>query len=403
MQEGSPLKHLVLPLVALLLLGCSPTATQSVPPPQPLAASPSKGSIPPQAGTADPRPDLLTAPLSTLTAEQLQQGLLRLVEEPGTTVPAQLARLFDRPTMGPGARDAVPWIEADLNGDSSPEYALTLLAQPKSPALFVIHQQNGLHQVDLDPLTAQSPELMQAYLHSAADLTGEGRPQLIWYRPELIATGPQPYHVFVTRWEPGRFTHLPGPMLISWMELSRSGRDLHLTGVSRAGRLLWRRTDTYRFQDGAFRLVDRAFAGERPFGYDRFWDGLVSEGLGQLDEAEAAYQAVLAEGRPAHPGSYLRYNAPPLEPTASELAAFSDALRAFAQFRLDGLYRRTGRQPRQVDSPFPGLLQAGSCQGATAWAEQNPAFLAALNQAITHAPWTPAVLCTYPALEELVE
>lgn len=404
MQEGSPLKRLAPPLIALLLLGCS--TTQRVPPPTPLAGSPTTGQseVNPGTGVAqtdptnghaqpDLRPDLL-ADSGNLSLIELQQGLLRLVEAPGTTIPAQLQRL-----VGRWLPQNSPWIEADLDGDGALEYALALSAKDQPAALFVIDHREGRYQVDLDPLAAQSTELMGAHLHSAADLTGEGRPQLIWYRPELIASGPQPYAVFVTQWEPGRFTHLPGPMVISNLALNVEGKELRLTGVSRAGRLLWPRTDTYRFTDGAFRLVDRQFEGERTYGYDRFWDAVVSEGLGQLDEAEAAYLAVLEEGRPAHPGSYSRYNSPPLEPSAADLAAFDAALRTFAQFRLKAM----GRPSAGVDSPYAGLLQAEGCQAAAAWAEQHPAFLEALNRSITHAPWTAADLCAYPALDEVIE
>lgn len=393
------MKRLALPLLVLALAGCSPAAT-SVPPPAPIAASPSKGAVTVQ---PDPRPDLLRADPASLTPPELQQGLLRLVEERGSTVPTQLAHLFARPDLQLGTRDAVPWLEADLDGDGSMEYALTLPMQGTGAALFVIDHVAGGYRVEVDPLSEQSPELMRAYLHSAIDLTGAGgRPQWIWYRPEMIATGSQPYQVFVTEWAPGHFTHLPGPMAISNMTLSVQGKELRLTGVSRAGRLLWPRTDTYRYVAGAFRLVDRAFEGERTYGYDRFWDGAVSEEVGQLDRAEAAYQAVLEEGRPTHPGSYLRYNSPPLEPTPAELAAFDEALRSFARFRLTQIYRRTGRPvpPVPAGSSYGALLQAEECQAAAAWADQNPAFLAALNQAITHAPWTPAVLCSHPSLTE---
>lgn len=382
------MKQSLMPLIALLLLGC--TTSQRVPPPAPLAATPNKEQAQP-----DQRPDLLTDP-GNLSLTELQQGLLHLVEAPGTSVPAQLQHLVGRwlPQHAPA-----PWIEADLDGDGAPEYALALPAREQRAALFVIDHREGRYQVDVDPLTEQSTELMGAYLHSAADLTGEGRPQLIWYRPEMIATGPQPFAVFVTRWEPGRFTHLPGSMLISNLALSLSGKELRLTGVSRAGRLLWPRTDTYRFIDGAFRLVDREFEGERIYGYDRFWEGVVREGLGHLDQAEAAYLEVLEEGRPAHPGSYPRYNSWPLEPSAAELTDFGEALQTFARYRLQAM----GRPTAPVDSPYAGLMQAESCQEATAWAEQNPAFLEALNRAIVHDPWTPATLCAYPALDELIE
>lgn len=395
MREGTPLKHLLLPLIAVLLLGCSPAANKRLPPPTPLQASPSKSL-----GEADSRPDLFSIQADSLTPAEIQRGLARLAEAPGTTVQAELQRLFAQPGRQLGTSVARPWIEADLDGDGATEYALALPALTQRAALFVIAQRDGRYQVDLDLLAGQSTELMGAYLHSAADLTGDGRPDLIWYRPELIATGPQPYAVFVTQWTPGQFTHLPGQMMISNMALTQSGSDLLLNGVSRAGRLLWLRTDTYRFIDGAFRLVDRRFEGERTSGYDRFWDGVVSEGLGHLKEAEAAYRAVLEEGRPAHPGSYPRYNSPPLEPAAAELDAFSEALRAFARFRLSGIQ---AQRPTLADSPYAGLLQAESCQAAAAWAEQNPDFLLALNGAITHTPWGPVDLCTHPAIDDLAE
>lgn len=250
-----------------------------------------------------------------------------------------------------------------------------------------------------------------------ADLVGLGRPQIVWSRPHMIATGPQPTSVFVTTWAPGSFVHLPGQMAASNMTLALDGTDLLLTGISRSNSFIRHspmRTDRYRFVEGAFRLMDRHFLHPTEFRYDRFWDGTVAEAVGRLADAQREYRAALEPQREAHRGSYPVYNGPAHQLSAEALAQFDPALRAFARFRLGGLLLESGRpeEARAVLTgeglPYPGLLEAmwgakshqEGCEAGARWAQTNPDFLVAINAGVGHSRWTPELLCSYPPVEE---
>ncbi|MGE5675806.1 MAG: hypothetical protein ACM3XM_18320, partial [Mycobacterium leprae] len=166
--------------------------------------------------------------------------------------------------------------------------------------------------------------------------------------------------------------------------------------------------------DGAFRLVDRRFLNHTEFGYDRFWDALVAEGVGRIADAEADFRAAAEPTRQAHAGSYPVYHQMPYELTPAEMAQFAEALRPFARFRLGGLLLQAGRPAEALavlqpdDGPYTGLTEAmrtapnraAGCQAATNWATANPQFLASLNVGVGHSHWTPELLCGYMPLEE---
>ncbi|HYF80706.1 MAG TPA: hypothetical protein VD973_26650 [Symbiobacteriaceae bacterium] len=334
----------------------SGASSPAAPAPSP-AANPVPPVQPPMA-PADPRPDLLM--YSDLSRAQLRDGLARLLEAPGKAR-ENLDRLRSRvvPVNGMGRSDEIFWTEADLNGDGADEIIFTQdITDKESPfsflrgqgaALCVIYQKDGRWAADVtDPFEERlERDQMRPHLHAVADLTGSGRPQIIWSRPHVIATGPQPHSVYVTAWTPGAFNHLPGEMFISYMSLKLEDGDLLLTGVSRGAWLIRQssqRSDRYRFVDGAFRLVDRRFTEPGKFGYDVLWDGLVAEDVGRTADAEEAYRRAADPAFPAHAGEMWQYNSPPLVLTPPDMKAFATALRTFARFRLGALLLETGRR-----------------------------------------------------------
>lgn len=399
-------------LLMALLVGCG----QAAPPRPAVAPDPPPPAGPgPGQGPATPR-----FPTRDALRDQLEQALNESEGPALETVRRFAAR-------HPLREDEVPWLEADLTGDGEPETVLALPVASEhfpdrsyaSGALFVIYRKDGRYAVDRSDSMGERAELrlMGAHLHGAADLTGTGSPQIIWFRPHVIATGPQPFSVFVSAWEPGTIAHLPGAMSISNLTLRVDGKDLVLRGVSREEWFIRSdpvREDRYRYDNDAFRLVDRRFVKQSEYGYDRFWDGLVAEGAGRLADAEEDYRAAADPQRQAHPGSYRVYNAPPYQLTPAELERFGAALRAFARFRLGGLLLGAGRQEEALAAlapaggPYDGLTEAmrraadreDGCRNATAWAAGQPDFLAALNAGVGHSPWTPELLCTYMPLEE---
>lgn len=428
------MRRLAIILTLIALAGCgrvtapAPPAVPSEQPPAPVrptAPVPGAGAEPAPAAPADPRPNLLDRWSGTLPRDEVRQGLDRLMNT-GDEPPAdKLKRFVDSARL---SDTGVPWVEADLDGDGSPEYALALpvtdpgATQPGA-ALFVIDRQGGRFAVDVNGRMSDRMEvwLMAPYLHGAVDLAGTGRPQILWSRSMSIATGPQPVYVFATDWKPGAFTNLPGEMVISSTPKERGkvaidGHDIVLTGGSRGAMFLPPRVDRYRFVDGAFRLVDRRFTESDDDAYSRFWDGLVAEDVGRLADAEQAYRAAIEPARKPHPGLVPQYHNFPVQLSDAEVAAFGEALRALARFRLGALLLSADRPKdaadvlRQAAGPYRGLaellLHAGDreagCRGAAAWAAADPQFLPALNRGVADAPWTPELLCSHERLDDRV-
>jgi len=209
-------------------------------------------------------------------------------------------------------------------------------------------------------------------------------------------------NVYVSSWAPGALTVLPGEMYSTNVErLALEGSDILVTGgtISSAGAGVAQRvrTDRYRWQDGAFALVDRRYAPS-DLGYHRLQDGIAAETFGRLADAEAAYREAAEESRQTLlPGG-----------VPDELARdFDHAVRTFARFRLGALLLQAGASPAPAQEgasgPFAGLLTraaAGAdrdayCRAGAEWAGENPGFLEALNSPYGYAnpQWTPADLC----------
>lgn len=353
------------------------------------------------------------------TRAEWRARIARALNEGSGSIADVLSGLAD-----PASRsDEVPWLSADLDGDGAKEYVLAAEVQDgderwnSGAALCVIDRRDDAWAVEcaepMDPALESS--LMAPHLHAAADLTGSGRPQIVWFRRELIASGPQPHVVFVTAWEPGRFTHLPGQMVLGDARVAIDGTDVVLTGNSRRNTYLpvTQRTDRYRYVNGEFRLVDRRFDAHPENGYARLWDGLVAEDVGRVTDALTAYRQAADPDLPAHSGEILRYNAPPRELSGGEVDRFGDALRTFARFRLGALLLAEGREEEALatlapDGPYAGLLEAArragdrpaACRAAADWAAANPAFLEALNLGVGTAPWTPGILCGHVDIDD---
>gem|GEM_PF-3858034 len=282
---------------------------------QPSAPDPMDQSPAPEGGTQAlaPGPVAQTsasepAHAAPPTRAELRDRILRELRNSSTALEQILNDLAGRTDRD----DEVPWLAADLDGDGDDEYVMALEVQDQhgpwgtGAALFVIYREGDAWAVDhSDPMDPEiERELMAPHLHAAADLTGSGTPQIVWFRREWIATGPQPHFVFVTAWEPGRFTHLTGTMALSNARLALDAADVVLTGISRNNSYLpvRERTDRYRYVNGAFRLVDRRFTAQPEDGYARLWDGLVAEAVGRVEDALTSYREAMDPDRPAHSG-----------------------------------------------------------------------------------------------------
>jgi hypothetical protein len=186
-------RRLVPILLVLTLTGCglpkkgAPDTVGVAP--EPLLGQQSKDRqtvTPPPDPANDTRPDLTRLSPRTLSRDEVRDGLIRLMNEPGGDPVEKLKALFGRPEhFGVNPEDIVPWLEADLNGDGSKEFVLTLpVTDPGTEeyqkghkaALFVIHRKNGRYEVDRTVRMSDSAEdeLMDPLLHAVADVVGDG-------------------------------------------------------------------------------------------------------------------------------------------------------------------------------------------------------------------------------------
>lgn len=386
---------LFLACLMIVATGCS-ARTQRSQPPQPPAPAPAPGGDQapapggeqaPGGGSAD-GPDFM-APSNPFqfSPEQLGPGLVRYLSQPGRKADARarLDDLFTRWQLRPRKGELLH-AEADLDGDGTAEVITAL--NGAGPAingtggLFVLRLQNGRWSATM------SETLPGAALHAVADLTGDGRPEIVWSSLEMGAhTGNST--VFVSGWQPDQgLAQLPGGrFFMSSMEFERDGADLLLNGgliaSVGAGDLQRPRTDRYRWKAGEFRMVDRRFAPSE-LGYSLLIDALTAEAVGRTDDAVEAYREAMDPGRAAFRGDSV-------PPEWGSLAP--DAVRAFARTRLALLLLQTGQsaEARRVAEGAEGAFaelpkslppfrdNIAACAKVEAYAESVPDFLDALN------------------------
>lgn len=409
-------------LVLLLAGGCGgalpgpavpePTAPSPSPPP-PAAAVPE--SVPDPAPKPEPaQPDLTAAPNSyAFTLTELKAGLERLANAGSDSPAAALRQVIERWGYKYGPRDgmaAVMLAEADLNGDGSTETITALNAgrsggRDTEGRVFVIYRSEGRYAVDMLP--AQPDFMQDAYrqvsLHAVTDLTGDGRPEIVWFSQDHGAHTGYAY-TYVTGWAPGAEAKVAGPLYMSFPALSIEGADLVLSGgtvgSAGAGTMQRRRTDRYRWNGSTLALVDRQYA-ESDFSYHRLLDGMVAEQFGRTDDALAAYREALAppEGKHLTDGVMPEWQ-----------ERFREAVPTYARLRLAALLLQLERPAdakralAAATGSYADLLHDVSgattrddlCAAAVQWAAEHPEFLEALNATWGYASprWHSGDMCT---------
>lgn len=376
----------VLFLTAILALAaCSRPATSSTP--TLLPAQTSAPPPPPQGSHVVAGLDQSFAPALNLTAQEVEELLVRNLSQGEGSAAQRLADLYR--SWGLSSADPARLREADVDGDGVNEVVTVLTVVDEMGQIFVISLQEGRLAVD----RTNEKGLRYLSLVDIADMTGDGRQRIAWMSLDRGAHTTNGT-VVVSQWAPGQIQRLPGTMAISFPEVEREGQDLLLTGgtVASAGAGLAqrRRTDRYRWVDGAFRLVDRQFAPSEG-GYHRLQDGIVAEQMGRLDDARLAF-------REAAQGDRLAFVEGKLQSVAPEWAdPLGEAVHAFAAFRL-GLIAPEAPSVQTGRYASVAAIQgdrAGRCQAAAQWAEASPEFLRALNSPFGYAnpEWTATDLC----------
>jgi hypothetical protein len=392
-------------VVAVVWLGGRrlPVAGQSVQTAPPTQAQPPAGNPPVTPVVGVPGPDLSTVDRpDQLTTAELSAGLQRFLSE-GSAPPAQrLQVLLNRWQLAALVEGQKLLTEADLDGDGTADLVTALnVADPHggiagTGVVFVASRQAGAWQV------AASEELAGVLLFDAADLTGDGKPEIIGASTEVGAHTAH-YSVYVWQWQGGQLAPLPGELTIASLRFARDGRDLllrgGLIGSAGAGMAQRERTDRYRWVDGAFRLVNRSFTPST-LGYHRLQDGLAAEQFGRAADARQAYTEAMDPARTVAPADWL---------LPDQAEAFPDAMRTFARMRLAALLLQQGdgAGARQLAAGAAGRFadlarragnakdRASACEAARSYAAANPAFLEALGGVFGYAnpPWQVDTLC----------
>lgn len=330
---------------------------------------------------------------------ELQDILRTLMNEGDPDLAGQYARMGLEPYP-----DAVLIAEGDLDGDGTVEMVTTpKYAHPinGSGAIYVVYRKGERHEVDRSQdRPPGSMPLEGVRLHAVTDLTGDGRPEIIWSSSALVAHSP-PSVVFVSQWAPGAITNVPGSMGMLKMTLAVDGREILLSGggigggSSGLGQPI--RTDHYRWVDGAFRLVERTLVNPQSLGYTWLMQGISDEDLGRPERAAAAYRQVLEPDREIFP-----YHTTLPEGNEVMQPRFEAAVRSLARFRLGLLLLGTPEMQSILTEGdgLPKVLQTastreGACTAASAWMREHPEFERDLNSLIgyVHPHWTPDNVC----------
>lgn len=356
---------------ALALTGCtrsgSPNPPSVTPPPAtaPVVADPS--------GLSD-----LSGP-EGLTMPDLERRFQQYLLSAGEEGPARLRGLLERWSQ-PGP------IETDLDGDDRPDLVWAVSVGRHGPGdLFVALRPGGTWQVG----RTGRFDLGEVTLVSIQDMTGDGRPELVWSN-QTVGAHTASAEVFVSGWTGDRLTHLSGtPVSITNPRVRLEGPELVLQGgtVNSAGAGLAQRPreDRFRWEGGAIRLVDRRFAPS-DLGYHRLQDGIAAEQFGRKDDALQAYRDAMDPNRSAIVPAFLEGG----PAGTSEVEA---AVRAMARFRLALLLHRLKRPDevqlvvRQTSGPYAELVRTvdprrepdSACTRAEHWSEANSRFVEMLN------------------------
>lgn len=402
---------LILPVLAACSSKPKPQATE---PPKPPETAPVTAPVtPPPPTTQGPQPstaiDLMqTAASRDLTLDDLKAGLEALLNKEGGTPGQKLSALFQHWQMAPRTDGAAITLftEGDLDGDGNVEIITALNGrrgtEDTQGRLAVIYKKEQRYVVDLGlDRSASGPmdEWRNVYVNAVKDLTGDGKPEIIWMSEDHGAHTSYAYF-YVSSWQPGQFTILPGSgMYTTFPKLTIDGTDLLVQGgtIGSAGAGIMQRdhTDRYRWSGDRFSLVDVRYAPS-DFSYHRLIDGITAEQWGWAADAKTAYQDAM---RP--PTGALMEGIPP-----ERQAQFEKAVPAYARFRLGVLLLSqkdvagARRLAAEATGPYAGLVQVlntadtaeAACELGTKWSGANPELFAALNSPYGYA--TPKIaLC----------
>lgn len=359
---------------------------------------------PPGSGVHDPGPPVSDITEQedfdnpeTLDFEGFTDCLSRLAKQAGGTLTGRLETLFARWGRHSGP-NAVLWLETDLDDDGTDEI-VTALCNSRTGGLFVVSRTENGYCIDGSEVTGNSIQL-----HIAADITGDGLPEIVWSVWEMGAhTATTTIHL--TRWAGGSLDSLDTQIsMLGTEQITVQDGLIELTGgligSVGAGSGQRSRIDKYRYDGERFQLVFRQF---EPSGFanHRLQDGIVAEAFDSVELAVIAYREAIEDDRLIGPAFLLE--------DEGECERFSDAVSTLARFRLARLLLEGGRREEALEvidgasGEFGGLLdaiaQAGSsaavCALARQWAVGNPEFIAVLNLPWGYAEpeWTADNLC----------
>jgi hypothetical protein len=236
--------HLIplLMAVALTVGGCGGTMPRARADTSPV---PARLVIPDLMALRDPR---------QLTLTQLHQGLQQYLNNGQGPVADQLQTLYAHWNLWP-APGTVLLLEADLDRDGTAEVITALNdanGGPGSGTLFVIDRVGDRYTVERSGET-----VLSAGLNATGDLTGDGRPDIIWSGNAAGTSA-----LLLSTWQPGEVATLPTGIEATNAQVRVEGRDLVVESSPPV--MLMRavdeprpapRIERYRWEQGRFQEV----------------------------------------------------------------------------------------------------------------------------------------------------
>ncbi|UJF36071.1 hypothetical protein [Paenibacillus hexagrammi] len=241
-----------------------------------------------------------TKPFQLSLKDHITQELEKLQQKPEDM--SEWLKAIAAPYDSTG--EPIKLIHADLDGDqASDEWACVLYESSGDPQAGEFMQRKAYGAVisykhsrfRLQTFDFPNVNFSRANVEAAEDLTGDGKPEIIWVSVNSGAHTSFSTYTISTWTANDQLDMLQGSAeMASVVKVEVKNGELRLTGglIDSVGAGMWQRdfTDTYRVEQLALVMKDRVFA-DSPTPYHLLMDGLWSEELGHTERALKEFKA----------------------------------------------------------------------------------------------------------------
>ena len=242
----------------------------------------------------------------------------------------------------------------------------------------------------LDSLLLPHEGFVKANVEAIEDLTGDGRPEVVWASHNRSAHTTYTTYIIST-WSEGKLETLKGSAEIASVSRTEiAGGKLLLTGglIDSVGAGTWQReyTDTYTIVNGTIQRTDRIFA-ESLTPYHRLMDGLWAEAYGHSERALQDYTEASEMKRSSYKEYNFVYDGERVEGgiNTNQEQAFEHTVNQFALLRKELL-----------SSKLKGSSTEAACTSAKKATAYDEAWLTQLNAPYGYANpiWETDTICS---------